>query len=339
MASLARGETRYTSNSGTIELRRALSAHLERLYGVHYAPEDEILVTVGASEGIYLAITAVCDPGDEFIIPEPCFVAYGAEVILAGGVPVYVPTTVENDFEVTAETIERYITPRTKGILLSYPNNPTGAVLTRQTMTQIAAVAEKHDLVILSDEIYDRLVYGVDHTCVSALPGLRERTILLGGFSKDYAMTGWRIGYACAGKELVGAMRKIHQYTIMSAPTTGQVAAVTALEEGDAHVAAMRAEYDRRRRLIVDGFNDLGLDCFEPRGAFYTFPSVARTGLSSEAFAERLLQEEAVAVIPGTAFGPSGTGYIRACYATSYEEIAEALERIKRFMSAARSRA
>jgi aminotransferase len=332
IASLQRGETRYTSNSGTVELRRALSSHLDALYSVRYDAEREMLITVGVSEGIYLAVTAICNPGDEFIIPEPCFVPYEAEVIMAGGVPVYVPTTVDNDFEVTAETIARYVTPRTKGIILSYPNNPTGAVLTRQMMAQIGALAERHDLVIISDEIYDQLIYGVDHTCVPALPGLRERTILLGGFSKDYAMTGWRIGYACANPALIAAMRKIHQYTIMSAPTTGQVAAVTALAEGAPHVEAMRQEYDRRRRLIVDGFNGMGLDCFEPRGAFYAFPSIQRTGLSGAQFAERLLREEHVAVIPGDVFGPSGAGYIRACYATSYEEIGEALQRIAAFV-------
>ena len=332
VASLQRGETRYTSNSGTTELRAALSDHLAALYGVRYDPGHEILVTVGVSEGIYLAVTAICDPGDEFIIPEPCFVPYEAEVIMAGGVPVYVPTLVEHNFEVTAETIARYITPRTKGIILSYPNNPTGAVLSREMMAQIGALAERHDLVIISDEIYDQLVYGVEHTCVPALPGLRERTILLGGFSKDYAMTGWRIGYACGNPDLVGAMRKIHQYTIMSAPTTGQVAAVTALAEGAPHVEAMRREYDRRRRLIVDGFNSIGLDCFEPRGAFYAFPSIALTGMSGDFFAERLLREEHVAVIPGDAFGPSGAGYIRACYATSYEEIGTALTRIEAFV-------
>jgi aminotransferase len=332
IASLEKGETGYTSNSGTIELRRALSQHLNRLYGVQYDPELEILITVGVSEALYLAMTAVLDPGDEVIIPEPCFVAYGPEVSFAGGVPVTVPTYVEHQFQVTAEDIEARITDRTKAILLGYPNNPTGAVMSRERMMEITAVAESHDLIIFSDEIYDQLVYGVPHTCVPSLPGMKDRTILLGGFSKDYAMTGWRIGYACATPDLLAAMRKVHQYTIMSAPTTGQAAALVALEQGDAHVQAMRAEYDRRRRLIVDGFNTLGLDCFEPKGAFYAFPSVARSGMSSDEFANRLLTEEEVAVIPGEAFGESGNGYVRAAYAQSYEKIEEALNRIERFM-------
>jgi aminotransferase len=332
IASLNRGETGYTSNSGTIELRRAVSTHLNKLYGVHYDPELEVIITVGVSEAVYLALTAVLDPGDEVIIPEPCFVSYAPEVSFAGGVPVMVPCYVEQQFQVTAEDIEARITPKTKAIFLGYPNNPTGAVMTRTRMTEIAAVAEQHDLLILSDEIYDQLVYGVAHTCVPSLPGMRERTILLGGFSKDYAMTGWRIGYACANPDLLGAMRKVHQYTIMSAPTTAQAAAVAALEEGHDHVQRMVAEYDRRRRLIVDGFNTLGLDCFEPKGAFYAFPSIARSGMSSEDFANKLLAEEEVAVIPGEAFGASGNGYVRAAYAQSYEKIEEALNRMESFM-------
>jgi aminotransferase len=332
IASLEKGQTGYTSNSGTIELRRALSQHLNRLYGVQYDAELEILITVGVSEALYLAMTAVLDPGDEVIIPEPCFVAYAPEVTFAGGVPVTVPTYVQHQFQVTAEDIEARITDKTKAILLGYPNNPTGAVMTRERMLEITAVAEEHDLLVLSDEIYDQLVYGVPHTCVPALPGMKERTILMGGFSKDYAMTGWRIGYVCGDPDLLAAMRKVHQYTIMSAPTTGQAAALVALEQGDAHVAAMRAEYDRRRRLIVDGFNTLGLDCFEPKGAFYAFPSVARSGMSSDDFANKLLEEEEVAVIPGEAFGESGNGFVRAAYAQSFEKIEEALNRIESFM-------
>lgn len=331
-ASLARGETAYTSNSGTIELRTALSKHLNKLYGVQYDPETEIIVTVGVSEALYLAMTAVLNPGDEVIIPEPCFVSYAPEVSFAGGVPVMVPTYVQNQFEVTAEDIAAAVTPQTKAIFLGYPNNPTGAVMSRARMLQIAAVAEEHDLLIISDEIYDQLVYGVEHTCVPSLPGMRDRTILLGGFSKDYAMTGWRIGYACANPDLLGAMRKVHQYTIMSAPTTAQAAAVVALEQGAEHVARMRDEYDRRRRLLVNGFNTLGLDCFEPKGAFYAFPSVAASGMSSDTFAWTLLEEEEVAVVPGDAFGQSGAGFVRACYATSYEKLEEALNRLERFM-------
>ncbi|HFE67647.1 MAG TPA: aminotransferase class I/II-fold pyridoxal phosphate-dependent enzyme [Chloroflexi bacterium] len=330
--SLQRGETAYTSNSGTIELRRAISRHLQKLYGVSYDPENEIIVTVGVSEALYLAMTAVLNPGDEVIIPEPCFVSYAPEVSFAGGAPVMVPTYVENSFEVTAQDIEAAVTPQTKAIHLGYPNNPTGAVMTRERMLEIAAVAEEHDLLIISDEIYDQLVYGAPHTCVPALPGMRERAILLQGFSKDYAMTGWRIGYACAPADILAAMRKVHQYTIMSAPTTAQAAAVVALEQGAEYVAQMRSEYDRRRRLLVDGFNTLGLDCFEPKGAFYTFPSIARSGMSSDKFAWTLLEEEEVAVVPGDAFGQSGAGFVRACYATSYEKIEEALNRIESFM-------
>ncbi|MEW5986491.1 MAG: aminotransferase class I/II-fold pyridoxal phosphate-dependent enzyme [Chloroflexota bacterium] len=332
IASLRRGETQYTSNSGTLALRRALSRHLQQLYGVFYHPDDEILITVGVSEALYLAMTAVVDPGDEVIIPEPCFVAYAPEVTFAGGVPVTVPTYVQDAFQVTAATIEKAITPRTKAILLGYPNNPTGAVMTRTVLEEITALAERYDLLLLSDEIYDRLVYGIEHTCVPALPGMRGRTILLGGFSKDYAMTGWRIGYACANPDLLAAMRKVHQYTIMSAPTTAQAAAVVALEQGDEHVEEMRQTYDRRRRLIVDGFNTLGLECFEPRGAFYAFPSIERSGMSSDEFATRLLHEERVAVVPGEAFGESGRGFVRASYATSYEKIAEALNRLESFL-------
>jgi aminotransferase len=332
IASLKRGETRYTSNSGTIELRTALSRHLAELYGVHYSPEAEILITVGVSEALYLAMTAVVDPGDEVIIPEPCFVSYAPEVTFAGGVPVTVPTRVEDDFQVTAAAIQEAITPKTKAILLGYPNNPTGAVMTREIMQEIAILAEKHDLLLISDEIYDRLVYGVQHTCVPGLPGMRDRTILLGGFSKDYAMTGWRLGYVCANPDLLAAMRKVHQYTIMSAPTMAQAAGIAALETGNEYVEKMRDEYDRRRRLIVDGFNTLGLDCFEPRGAFYAFPSIVASGMSSNDFAMRLLDEEEVAVVPGEAFGPSGEGFVRASYATDYEKIVEALNRIESFM-------
>jgi aminotransferase len=274
----------------------------------------------------------VVNPGDEIIVPEPCFVSYAPEVGFAGGVPVVVSAHVEDDFQVTAETIEKAITSKTKAILLGYPNNPTGAVMTRAIMQEIAELAIERDLLILSDEIYDRLVYGIEHTCVPSLPGMRDRTIMLGGFSKDYAMTGWRIGYACAHPDLLAAMRKVHQYTIMSAPTSAQAAAIVALEQGDEHVERMRREYDRRRRLIVDGFNTLGLDCFEPRGAFYAFPSIAASGMSSDDFAMRLLEEEEIAVVPGDAFGESGAGFVRASYATAFEKIEEALNRIESFM-------
>lgn len=332
IASLQRGETGYTSNSGTIELREALSVHLNQKYGVSYDPVNEILITVGVSEAMYLSLTALLDPGDEVIVPQPCFVAYDPEVTFAGGTPVCIPCKVENEFQVTGAEIEARITPKTKAILLGYPNNPTGAVLTRERMLEIAAVAEKYDLLVISDEIYDRLVYGIEHVCFSSLPGMKARTILLGGFSKDYAMTGWRIGYICAPPEILAGARKVHQYTIMSAPTTGQMAAVYALKHGEPFVQEMVAEYDRRRKLIVKGFNELGLDCFEPRGAFYAFPSIKKTGMSDVEFCDRLLAEEEVAVIPGSAFGVGGDGFVRAAYAQSYEKIEQALERMQRFM-------
>jgi len=332
IASLERGQTGYTSNSGTIELRQALGPHLQRQYGVDYNPETELLITVGVSEAMYLAMTAVIDPGDEVIVPQPCFVAYAPEVIFAGGKAVTLPTHVDDQFQVTADAIEAQITPRTKAILLGYPNNPTGAVMTRERLSAVAALAAKHDLLVISDEIYDRLVYGIQHTCFSALSGMKERTVLLGGFSKDYAMTGWRIGYVAAPEAVLAATRKVHQYTIMSAPTMAQHAALVALEQGEEHVVRMVAEYDRRRKLIVSGCNTLGLDCFEPRGAFYAFPSIAKTGLSDEDFAEKLLAEEQVAVIPGNAFGLGGEGFVRMCYAQSYEKIEQALERMHRFM-------
>ncbi|MCX6017224.1 MAG: aminotransferase class I/II-fold pyridoxal phosphate-dependent enzyme [Chloroflexi bacterium] len=332
IASLRRGETGYTSNSGTMDLRRAVATHYERLYGVSYGPDDEILITVGVSEAMYLIFTSILDTGDEVIVPQPSFVAYTAEVMLAGGVPVPIATRVENDFMVTGAEIEACITPRTKAILIGYPSNPTGAVMSRERLLEVARIAEKHDLLVISDEIYDRLVYGVAHTCFSSLPGMRERTMVLGGFSKDYAMTGWRIGYMLGPVDLVAAARKVHQYTIMSAPTTGQVAAVVALEQGEEYVERMRLEYDRRRKLIVSGLNSLSLDCFEPRGAFYAFPSIRKSGMNEEQFCDALLQEEQVACIPGSAFGAGGEGFVRMAYATSYEKIERALERMQRFM-------
>jgi len=332
VASLHRGETQYTSNSGILELRQALSANLHKLYGVQYDPETELLITVGVSEALYLAFTAILDPGDEVIVPQPCFVAYTPEVVFAGGTPVTVPTSVENDFQVTASEIEAAITPRTRALLIGYPNNPTGAVITRDRLAEIAALAEKYDLLVISDEIYDRLVYGFEHVCFASLPKMRERTITLGGFSKDYAMTGWRIGYSGAPAEITAAMRKVHQYTIMSAPTMGQVAAIEALKTGEEYVQKMVGEYDRRRKLIVGGLNTLGLDCFEPKGAFYAFPATVRSGMDEGDFAERLLQEEQVACVPGSAFGESGRGFVRMSYATAYEKIEEALNRLERFM-------
>jgi aminotransferase len=330
--SLQKGETHYTSNSGTLELRVGLSEYIKRLYGVEYDPETELLVTVGVSEALYLAFTAILDFGDEVIIPEPCYVAYAPEVVFSGGTPVMIATSVANNFQVTAAEIEAKITPRTKAILLGYPNNPTGAVMPREELVKIAQLAEKHDLLVISDEIYDRLVYGVAHTQFASIPGARARTIVLSGFSKSHAMTGWRVGYAAAPAELLSAMRKVHQYTIMSAPTTAQAAALEAIQNAEPDVAAMIAEYDRRRKLLVGGFNSLGLKCFEPRGAFYAFPNIAASGMDEETFAELLIREEQVAMVPGSAFGESGKGHVRACYATSYEKIEQALERIHKFM-------
>jgi len=334
IASLRRGRTHYTSNYGTIELRRALADHLERRYGVRYDPAHEILITVGASEAVDLALRATCDPGDEVVLHEPSYVAYAPAVIFAGGVVRHVPTRLEDDFALDPAAVEAAITPKTKALFLGYPCNPTGAVLPDAIQDELARIAATHDLLVYSDEIYDRLAYGsYRHRAFSSLPGMRERTILMGGFSKAYAMTGWRVGYLCAPAPLLEGIVKVHQYGIMSAPTTAQDAALEALRSGEPEVERMLAEYDRRRRMFVDGLNALGLRTFEPRGAFYAFPEVASaTGLDSETFTERLLEEEHVAVVPGGAFGPSGEGHVRACYATSYERLEEALGRIGRFV-------
>ena len=325
--------THYTSNFGMIELRRALSEHLERLYGVRYDPATEMLVTVGASEALAVAIGAVVDPGDEVILHDPSYVAYVPGIIFAGGTPVLVPTSAENGWQLDPAAVEAAITPRTKVLFLGYPCNPTGAVLTAETARALAAIADRHDLIVISDEIYDRLVYGGHtHEAFSALPGMRDRTILLGGFSKAYAMTGWRIGYVAAPKDLLDGVVKIHQYQIMSAPTIAQDAALVALATAEPDVARMVAEYDRRRRTFVDGLNRIGLPTAEPQGAFYAFPRISGTGLTSDEFAERLLFEHRVAAVPGSAFGPSGEGYIRCSLATSYEKLTEALVRIERFV-------
>ena len=334
--SIQQGYTAYTSNSGLQELRDAVSRNLQRLYGVEYDPGDEVLITVGVSEAMQNTMLALIDPDDEVIIPEPCFVAYGPSVVLAGGMAVPVATSVADAFQVTGAAIEAAVTRRTKAILLGYPNNPTGAVMTRERLLEVAEVARRHDLLIISDEIYDRLVYGVEHTCVASLPEMRERTVILGGFSKAYAMTGWRLGYLAAPAEIAGAVRKIHQYAIMSAPTMSQYAALEALRSGEEDVQRMVAEYDRRRRFIVDAFNSMGLPTFEPQGAFYAFPQVSHLGISSAAFAEELLEAERVAVIPGEAFGPSGDGFVRACYAVSMEKLETAVERIDRFVQGQR---
>jgi aminotransferase len=330
--SLSNGETHYTSNSGKIELRQAVADNLQNLYGIKYDPVTEIIATVGVSEALYLAFTALLNPGDEVIIPTPCFVSYQAEVFLAGGVPVEIPSKLENNFQVDPEEIKAAITPRTKVIFIGYPSNPTGAVAEKEVLLEIAKIAIEHDLIVVSDEIYDRLVYNFKHVCFPALgEEIKRRTILLGGFSKSHAMTGWRIGYAAGPTEFIQGMVKVHQYTIMSAPTTAQDAAVVALQS-DSYVVDMVAEYDRRRKLIVGGLNKLGLTTFEPRGAFYAFPKITASGMDGETFAEKLLQEEHVAVVPGESFGAGGAGFVRCSYATSYEKIEEALRRMENFM-------
>ncbi|HET9416569.1 MAG TPA: aminotransferase class I/II-fold pyridoxal phosphate-dependent enzyme [Candidatus Limnocylindria bacterium] len=332
--SLEAGETHYTANGGMIELRELIATNLRDRYGVEYDPRTELIITVGASEGVDASLRATINPGDEVIYHEPCFVAYAPCIQLAGGEAVPVATTDATDFRVTAPMIEAAVTPRTKAIFLGYPNNPTGAVLDRSELEAIGRVADEHDLLVFSDEIYDRLVYGEhEHTAFSALPGMRDRTVLLGGFSKSYAMTGWRIGYVAAPAALMAGIAKVHQYGIMCAPTAAQFAAIEALRSGEAALQEMRAEYDRRRRYMTDRFNAMGMSCFEPMGAFYCFPHVTdATGMDETAFAEALLEEERVGVVPGTAFGPSGAGHVRVCYATAYEQIVEAMDRIERFV-------
>ena len=329
---LKAGETHYTSNAGLLALRQAITDHIYKSYNVQYDPQTEAIITVGVSEALYLAMTALLNPGEEVIIPTPCFVSYQAEVILAGAVPVEVPTYVQDGFQVEPEKLAAAITPHTKAILLGYPNNPTGAVYTRQVLLEIARIAEQHDLIVISDELYDQLVYGIQHVCFPSLPGMRQRTVLLGGFSKNYAMTGWRAGFACGPASIIKGLVRIHQYTIMSAPTMSQMAALEAIQHGHKFVLQMRDEYDRRRKLIVGGLNQHGLPTFEPHGAFYAFPNVGVTGMDDEIFAQKLLEEERVAVVPGRSFGAGGEGFVRCSYATAYEKIEEALQRMQHFM-------
>jgi aminotransferase len=330
---IAEGETHYTSNYGMPQLREAVADHLESLYGVRYDPRNEVLITVGVSEGLLLALLAVLNPGDELLSPDPYYVAYAPTCELAGGVFVPVATGMETDFRVSAQDLEAHITERTRAILLGYPSNPTGAQMTREGLADIADLAARRDLIVISDEIYDRLSYEMPHTCFPSLPGMRERSILLGGFSKAYAMTGWRVGWVCAPAELLEAMMKIHQYIIMSAPTPSQYAALEAIRTGEEETQRMVAEFDSRRRLIVSALNEMGLTCFDPHGAFYAFPSVRSTGLDDVEFAERLLLEERVVVIPGSTFGDCGLGHVRACYAAPKPLLEEALERMGRFVS------
>lgn len=330
---IEQGRTHYTSNFGLRELREAVAAELERRYGLEYAPGSELLITTGVSEGLDLAARTVIDVGDEVIVPDPSYAAHAPAVALAGGTPVAVATAAADGFALDAAAVAAAITPRTRAMLLGYPANPTGAAPSRAELEPIARLAVERDLMVISDEIYDRLVYGgAEHTPLASLPGMRDRTITLGGFSKSHAMTGWRVGWAAAPPDVFAGMLKIHQYAMMSAPTLAQWAALEAVRSGEEYVVQMREEYDRRRQLMWRGFNELGLTCAEPRGAFYAFPSVAMSGYDDETFAEQLLLQEQVAVVPGSAFGAAGAGHVRACYATSYDEIEQALERIARFL-------
>ncbi len=330
--SLEKGYTMYTSNWGMLELREEIARSLYNNYKVKYEPSNEVLVTVGVSEAMDLALRSVVSFGDEVLIPEPCFVSYAPCTSLAGGVPVPIPTTEDNDFRVTAAQIEEKITPNTKALILSYPNNPTGATISREELMEIAKVVKKHDLLVISDEIYDELTYEGTHTCFASLPAMKSRTILLNGFSKAYAMTGWRLGYACGHPEVIAHMTKIHQYTIMCAPIMAQMAALEALQNGTDEMKKMVAEYDRRRRLVLKGLGEIGLSCFEPRGAFYAFPSIRNTGMTSEEFAEKLLVDGKVAIVPGNVFGTNGEGHIRLSYAASVENLTEAIERMGKFI-------
>ncbi len=331
--SLKDGRTSYTANAGLIELRREIAAMLARKYGTEYDPQTEIVITVGVSEAIDLAMRAILRPGDEVLIPDPAYVAYPAAVTLAGGTPVLVPTYFKDDFRLTVDALERAVTPRTKALLIGFPNNPTGTIMGREALLEVAAFAQEHDLIVISDEIYGDLTYTGTHTSVASLPRMKERTILLNGFSKAHAMTGMRVGYFCAPAEVTAMMNKIHQYAILCAGVTGQYGAITALRECDDDVAAMKAEYDRRRQVIYRAMCNMGLPVFEPQGAFYIFPDIRVTGLDDTAFAEQLLYEEKVAVVPGSAFGEQGKGHIRCSYATGMDQLQEALRRMAAFVA------
>ena len=330
--SLEKGKTYYTSNSGTLELRREIAAYTARRFGMTYDPNDEIIVTVGGSEAIDIAMRAIVNPGDEVIIPQPSFVCYGPIATLAGGTPVFLETKEKDCFKLTPDALRAAVTPKTKLLVLPFPNNPTGAIMTREDLEGIADVLRGTDIMVLSDEIYCELTYGRDHVSLASLDGMRERTVVVDGFSKTYAMTGWRMGYTLAPREITRHMLKIHQYAIMCAPTASQFAAVEALRNGDEDVAMMRAEYNRRRRYLVGGLRGMGIDCFQPEGAFYVYPNISRFGLSSEEFCQKLLYEGGVAIVPGTAFGDCGEGFARISYAYSVEHIAKALDRIEKFI-------
>ena len=331
--SLEKGFTKYTPNAGLSDLRREISNYMKRRFDLEYAPVGQILVTVGGSEGLDLCFRCLLEPGDEVIVPTPSFVCYGPLTSMTYGVPVLVETKAENDFRLTADELRAAITPRTKAVVLPYPNNPTGGIMGRADLEALAEVLRGTDIMVISDEIYAELTYGgAHHVSMANIPDMYERTLVINGFSKAYSMTGWRMGYVCGPKEMIAAMTKLHQYGIMSAPTTSQYAAIEAMRNGDHDIEAMKQEYDGRRRFLVDGFRKLGLDCFEPRGAFYTFPCIKSTGLTSEEFCDRFLEEQKVAVIPGSAFGPGGEGYVRACYAASMKNLDEALKRLAVFL-------
>ena len=330
--SLEKGFTKYTSNAGMTDVRREICNYLSRRFDLQYSPDDQVLVTVGGSEAIDLAIRCITNPGDEILIPEPSFVCYGPIASLASGVPVPIPLVADNEFRLSPEQLEAAITPRTKALVLPFPSNPTGGIMEQEDLEKLVPILLRHNIIVLSDEIYAELTYGKHHVSMANIPEMHDRTVVVNGMSKCYSMTGWRLGYACGPKELIGQMTKIHQYAIMSAPTTSQYAAIEALRNGDEDIEAMKEEYDGRRRFLVNGLRKLGLDCFEPRGAFYVFPSIQSSGLSSEEFCERLLVEQKVACIAGNAFGESGEGFVRMCYAASMENLEEALRRIGLFL-------
>ncbi len=330
--SLERGKTTYTANAGMPELREAIAEYLYNGFQVKYEPSNEVLVTVGGSEAIDLALRALICPGDEVLIPEPCYISYSPITSIGGGVPVGIETFAKDNFKLTPESLRAAITPRSKVLILCYPSNPTGAIMTYEDWLPIAKIVEEHDLIVISDEIYAELTYGRKHVSFAAIPGMKDRTILVSGFSKAFAMTGWRMGYACGHRDLISAMLKIHQYTVMCAPVMGQVAALEALRNGLEEKDRMVESYNQRRRLVVQGFREIGLDCHEPQGAFYAFPSIASTGLSSEEFASRLLHEAKVAAVPGHVFGLGGEGFVRCSYATSVAQLTEALDRIDKFL-------
>ena len=330
--SLEKGHTHYSSNAGFVELRQEISHYLKRRYNLSYNHADQIIVTVGGSEGIDIALRALVGPGDEVLVPEPSFVAYKGCTAFTGASAKVINLRAEDEFKLTAELLEETITPKTKVVIVPFPNNPTGAIMTREELVPIVEVLKDKDIIVLSDEIYSELNYSGEHVSIASFPEMKDKTIVINGFSKAFAMTGWRLGYACGHPALIDAMKKIHQYAIMCAPTTAQYAAIEALRNCDRDVQEMVKEYNRRRRVMVEGFRRMGLDCFEPLGAFYLFPSIKSTGLSSDEFCEKLLMQERVLVVPGNAFGTCGEGFVRACYASSYENIVEALKRIERFV-------